>query len=198
MENLNFEELKIAYDRYMKLLRKFFPESELAVDAFEKELGERLFLAPRDMTVPTGGVPGGIVSFSLSVAKHCKVFEAFVDPKKLVRVSLLHELGKLGGPASGQDLFVPEDSQWQRDRLKKHYRYNDSCQRMSTAHRTLFYVSRYGFKVDEDEWIALATSSGFQHDENRFYATEVMPLGQALHTARTFALAELRQASQVP
>jgi hypothetical protein len=188
----NFDQLKISYDKYIGLLNKFFPESTASVAMLEEEIGERLFLAPRDTHPASGGSPGGLIAFAVNVAKYCKAFEARVDAKKLVRVALLHELGKLGGPLEGQDLFVPEESDWHREKLGRHFKYNESCPKMSSAHRTLFYVARFGFKLEEDEWIALATSAGFQYDENRFYANEVLPLAQALHTARTFALDELK------
>lgn len=188
----NFDQLKISYDKYIGLLNKFFPESTASVAMLEEEIGERLFLAPRDTHPAAGGSPGGLIAFAVNVAKHCKAFEARVDPKKLVRVALLHELGKLGGPIEGQDLFIVEESDWHREKLGRHYKYNENCPKMSSAHRTLFYVARFSFRLEEDEWIALATSAGFQYDENRFYANEVLPLAQALHTARTFALDELK------
>lgn len=193
MENFNSEEIKVTYDKYFNLLRKFFPENGDAVEKLEAEMGERLFLAPRDTHPFQGGVPGGIISFSLDVAKHSKIFGDFVDIKKLVRIALLHELGKLGGPASGQDLFIPEDSSWHREKLGKAYKFNDACPKMSTAHRTLFYVARYGFQLDEEEWIALVTSAGFQYDENRFYANEVLPLAGALQICRTFAFSKMKK-----
>ncbi len=185
----NFDAIKQNYEKYISLLRKFFPNSIDAVDALETEIGERIFLAPRDLKPETGGVPGGLVEFAITTAKHGKSFSKFIDPKKLVRVALIHELGKLGGPAEGQDLFVAEESDWHREKLGRHYKYNENCKKMSVAHRTMFYVARFGFSLDEEEWLALATSAGFQYDENRFYANETLPLAQSLHAARTFTLA---------
>tara|TARA_Y100000310_G_scaffold304906_1_gene344530 strand:- start:125 stop:706 length:582 start_codon:yes stop_codon:yes gene_type:complete len=181
----NFDHVKQNYEKYLGLLRKFF--SNDTAKRLEDEMGERLFLAPRDLTPTAGGEPGGLVSFAVSVAKYSKLFGKNLDQKKLVRVALLHELGKLGGPLEGQDLFLSETSDWHREKLGRHYKYNENCPKMSSAHRTLFYVARYGFRVDEEEWLALATSAGFQYDENRFYANECLPLAQALHTCRTFA-----------
>ena len=195
MENNNFEEIKSTYDKYIALLRKFFADSGDAVDKLESEIGERLFLAPRDTHPQQGGIPGGIVSFSLDVAKCAKNLGDMVDAKKLVRIALLHELGKLGGPESGQDLFLPEDSSWHREKLGKAYKFNEFCPKMSTAHRTLFYVARYGFQLDEEEWVAIVTSSGFQYDENRFYANEILPLAQSLQICRTFALSKMKGAA---
>jgi|TARA_R110000824_G_scaffold60853_14_gene162427 hypothetical protein len=186
----NLENIKNTYDKYISLLKKFFPESHDGISRLEADLGERLALCPRDTHPNKGGVPGGLISFALMTANHCKAFRAKVDAKKLARVALIHELGRLGDPEEDLDLFIPETSDWHREKLGRHYKYNENCPKMSVAHRTLFYLAHYGFYVDREEWISLATSAGFQYDENRFYANEVLPLAQALHTARTFALSD--------
>jgi hypothetical protein len=185
----NFDEIKASYEKYVLLLRKFF--NDTAVDALEKDLGDRIFLAPRDTHPEKGGAPGGLVSFALSTAMHCKAFSKNVDPKSLARVALIHELGRLGDSSDGMDLYLSETSDWHREKLGRHYKYNENCPKMSVAHRTLYYIAKYGFDVTRDEWIAIATSAGFQYDENRFYANEILPLAQALHTARTFALSDM-------
>ena len=184
--------LKEAYEKYISLLRKFFPDCEEAISSLENELGERIFLAPRDTNPESGGFPGGLVAFALMTAKHCKAFSAAVDPKSLARIALVHELGRLGDPEEGSELFIPETSDWHREKLGRHYKYNEKCPKMSIAHRTLYYISRYGLKVSREEWISIAVSAGFQYDENRFYANEILPLAQSLQTARTFALDELK------
>ena len=187
----NFEELKQTYAKYLSFLKKFFPESSDAIDCMEADLGERLFLAPRDITPDLGGIPGGLVSFSLNVAKQTKIFHEAVNHRSLVRVALLHELGRVGGPHA--DLFVTETSDWHREKLNRNYKYNEACPKMSSSHRTLFYVAKYGFKVTMDEWVAILTSAGFQYDENRFYANENLPLASALQMCRTLTFNEMKQ-----
>lgn len=193
INNTDFDIAKQNYDKYLELLRKFFSGSGDAVADLEKDMGERLFLAPRDQTPDTGGTAGGLVSFAVAAAKHASMFKNVVNQKKLVRVALIHELGKLGGSLDGQDLYVVETSDWHREKLGRHFKYNESCPKMSFPHRTLFYIARYGFILEEDEWLALVTASGFQYDENRFYANEVLPLATALQACRTFALQEMKK-----
>jgi|TARA_R110000824_G_scaffold211274_3_gene397282 hypothetical protein len=184
----NLENITNAYNKYISLLRKFFPDSHEGIERLEADVGERLALCPRDLHPEKGGTPGGLVAFSLMTAKQCKAFSSMVNAKKIARVALVHELGRLGDPELGMDLYVSEESDWHREKLGRHYKYNENCPKMSVAHRTLFYLATYGLHVDREEWISIATSSGFQYDENRFYANEVLPLAQSLQTARTFAL----------
>jgi len=191
--NIDFDTAKQNYDKYLELLMKFFPDSTEAIDRLEEEMGERLFLTPRDQTPDTGGTPGGLVEFAVATAKHASMFKSVVDQKKLVRTALIHELGKLGGSLDGQDLYVVETSDWHREKLGRHFKYNEACPKMSFPHRTLFYIARYGFVLEEDEWLALVTAAGFQYDENRFYANEVLPLATALQACRTFALQKMKK-----
>jgi len=188
-----FDAIKKNYDKYMNLLKKFFPNSGSAIKQLEKEMGERLFMSPRDQVPSLGGTSGGLIAFAVETAKNAKTFQHLIDQKKLVRVALIHELGKLGAVQEGHDLYVVETSDWHREKLGRHFKYNEDCPKMSFAHRTLFYVARYGFLLDEDEWLALVTAAGFQYDENRFYANEVLPLATALQACRTFALQKMKK-----
>ena len=187
--NYDISDITKAYNKYISLLRKFFPDAHADIDRLENDFGTRLAASPRETTPDKGGYPGGLVAFTLNTAKHCKVFNKNVDLRSLLRVALVHELGKLG--ATEHELFLVEESDWHRDKLGRHYKYNDSCPKMSTAHRSLYYAAQYGLHLSEDEWVAVATSAGFQYDENRFYASENLVLAQSLHAARAFALCEL-------
>lgn len=178
------EKIKENYDKYFRLLRKFFPDDHDGIKMLEDELGERLILAPRDVKKDHGGVPGGLICFALEIAKYAKMFENVVNPQKLIKVMLIHELGKLGSLTD--ELLLPQTSQWHIENTGKTYMYGNPT-KMSPAHRTLMFAARYCLSLDEDEWLAILTSSGFQLDENRFYANEIMPIAQALQAAKTFA-----------
>ena len=73
-----------------------------------------------------------------------------MDAKSLARISLIHELGRLGDPEEGLDLFVPETSDWHREKLGRHYKYNELCPKMAIAHRTLYYIAKFGFHVTKE------------------------------------------------
>mgnify|MGYP003112599210 CR=1 FL=1 len=189
--DIDAKKIKGTYDKYIALLKKFFPDNHAGIERLDAELGERLALAPRDTHPERGGYPGGLLNFALTTAKYGGLFKSVIDAKKLARVALLHELGKLGELDEGLDLLIPEESDWHREKLGRHYKYNENCPKMSIAHRTMYYIARYGFSVDREEWLAIATSAGFQYDENRFYANENLPLAQSLHAAKCFAFNDL-------
>jgi hypothetical protein len=92
-------------------------------------------------------------------------------------------LGKLG--SLEEELFLSQDSQWHREKLGQHFKYNEKCPKMSAAHRTLYLLQKYGLEVSQEEWIAILTSQGLHFPENGFYGKNKSVLTAVLHFARS-------------
>ena len=181
------EELVSQYDKYCEILGKV--SSPASVEKLNTTFGERLALAPRGLTEEDGGAAGELVGFSLRVASVAKTLSSsFGHTKSLVKVALLHELGKLGGPSSEEDLFISQDSDWHRDKLGQMYKYNENCPKMNTAHRTLWILSHLGFDLTREEWVAINVSQGMHLPENQFYGRSLNPIAAGLLSARLFVL----------
>jgi hypothetical protein len=181
------EDLLVQYEKYCEVLKKV--AGTPAVDRLSNALGERLIMAPRGLTVETGGSPGALVDYSLQVANIAKSQAShFSNPKSLVKVSLLHELGKLGDFTEGTDLFIPQNSSWHQEKLGQMYKYNDECSKMNVAHRTLWMLSSLEFDLSRSEWLAIAVSQGLHLQENQFYATSIDGLAAGLLSARLAVL----------
>lgn len=186
----SIEQIQSTYEKYFKLLTKYCGEE--SASSLEKALGERLATSPRGLTKQEGGYPGGLLDFSLLVAKKSKMLSGFSDStiESLIKVSLLHEIGKVGDDLNDQ--FLTQDSSWHQEKLGQYYKYNDSCEKMTFVHRTLYFLSKFGFKLNSDEWIAIITSSGFHLEENRFYARDNHELSHLLQFCRSAAERELK------
>lgn len=183
------EELQEIHQRYFKLLTKFFDEETSA--RIDDALGSRLSIAPRGLTPAEGGYEGAIMEHALRIAKLSKLFSESPElQRSIIRVALVHELGKLGD--DNEDLFLPQDSSWHREKLDQQYKYNDKCEKMSFVHRTLYFVAKFGVNLSTDEWIAIITSSGFHLEENRFYARDGHVLSHMLQACKCLAERELK------
>ena len=181
------EEQKLLdqYDKYVSLLCRVFEPA--AVDSLSDTLGERILMCPTGLTSPDGGHPGALVEFSLQVAQKSKEYAPRSDViKSAVRVSLVHELGKIGDLT--EDLYVIQESDWHREKLGQNYKYNENCSRMNFAHRTLFLLQHFGFTLSQEEWIAVATSQGLHFPENAFYGSTASDLTALLQFARSVVL----------
>jgi len=184
---MSAENLIEQYEKYCSILRK--TTDPTAVDRLSEAVGERLVMAPRGTTAEDGGVAGGLLAFSLRVATAAKsMSEHFGDTKSLVKVSLLHELGKLGDLQDGADLLIAQESDWHREKLGQMYKYNDACSKMNIAHRTLWLLSHMEFDLTREEWMAINVSQGLHLQENQFYATSIDGLASGLLAARLSVL----------
>jgi hypothetical protein len=184
---MSAEDLVVQYEKYCDIMKKV--AGIPAVERLSEVCGESLAMAPRGLTVEDGGYPGGLVEFSLNVASAAKTLSPhFGDAKALVKVSLLHELGKLGDVMEGNNLFIPQESDWHREKLGQMYKYNEACSRMNVAHRTLWIASQLGFKIDREEWMAINVSQGLHLQENQFYATSIGGVSAGLLAARLVVL----------
>ena len=185
---LNTEELITQYEKYIEILGKVCPEDQ--VQKISDSLGERLAIAPRSTLAKDGGNPGALISFLLDTASAAKKVSSALgcNVKSAVKVSLLHELGKIGSLEN--DLFIIQDSDWHREKLGQHYKYNEECTKMTIPHRTLLLLQHFNVNLNEEEFVALLTSQGMHYDDCKFYGQESFknPLVSCLQSARSLAL----------
>ena len=180
------EKLVSSFEKYSGVLSKVIDK-----DSHNKLLdlfGERLVVSPRGLTSSDGGNPGNLISFSLSVASAAKSISTSIgNTKSLVKVSLLHELGRIGDLEN--DLYVPQDSEWHREKLGQNYKYNDLCPKMTISHRTLWLLGHVGVALTRSEYLAILTSQGLHLNENQFYGHDGArdPLVVGIQAARGIA-----------
>ena len=179
-----------ALEQYFSILGKVLSKKELAL--LEKADSTRLALCPRGLTDMSGGAPGGLVSFSLEVALKGKSMASFydIDPKSIVKVALLHELGRMGHLSDENlALYLDQESSWHQEKLGQFYKYNEDCPRMNIGHRTLWMLNEVGIKLDYDEWVSIAVSQGLHLQENAFYGGSKLPkLALLLQSSRNIVL----------
>lgn len=175
--------------KYFSILEKVLNPEEYA--ALETADLERLAVCPRGLTDDEGGTAGGLLEFSLDVALKAKSMSSHydVDPRSIVKVALLHELGRMGSLTDeSQQLYLNQDSDWHREKLGQNYKYNPACTRMNIGHRTLWMLNDLGIKLSREEFVAVMTSQGFHLQENAFYATTATSLTCLLQAARQAVL----------
>jgi hypothetical protein len=152
-----------------------------------EELGERMIMCPSSMRKDQiGAYPGGMINTSLDITmqmrKANQINEICADEMSLLRVGLLHDIGKIGDETT--DLFSEQDSEWHRDKLGQMYKYNEDLSRMSVSHRTLYLLQRYKIDLSQEEWIAIQLAQGSHFEENRFYVGHEPSLGILLQQSK--------------
>jgi hypothetical protein len=178
------EQLKKSWERFCQLTKKI---DDPCIDKMIETLSERMLMCPNaSRDADPGCYPGGLVQVCLETALHMRQLEGSfgdeLDPRAVLKVALLHDLGKIG---SLQDnYFVEQESDWHKEKLGQYYKFNEKIQKMSPSHRTLCLLQHFGVKLNEEEWLAIQLSNGSYFEENRFYVGSEPTLALVLQTAR--------------
>jgi hypothetical protein len=169
MENWN-ELLKIINERFSGERRDKLIE-------IHKYFEERMSLAPasgRDFF--HSAFPGGYVTHVLNVIKFAiELYDVWLkngsmidyNKEELVLCALVHDLGKVGN--LDEDLYLPNEDEWRRNKLRETYNNNNKIQFMFVQDRTLYLLQHFGLKLSEKEWIAIKIHDGLYHKGNEGY-----------------------------
>lgn len=188
--NITSEQIIKNYDKFRSLCEKLGDRS-LATLRLVDELGEDLAMCPassrRDYHLAE---PGGLVDHSLRVLQNALVYsKAFswnLPKDSLILSCLFHDIGKLGLPTKDgtfSKYYLPQDSDWHRDKLGEMYKYNKDMLHMKTPQRSVFMLQHYGITLNHDEYLAILLNDGYVLDENKSYCLKEPILAHVVMTA---------------
>jgi predicted HD phosphohydrolase len=182
------EEIEKKWKTFESLLKRLSDDNILnLIDS----IGQRIIMSPASQRSDQyGAYPGGLVEHSLNVASFLRnaneVYNHGLDMNSIIKVSLLHDIGKIGDLEN--DLFLVQDSDWHREKLNQEYKYNENISKMSVSHRTLFLLQHFGVSLTKSEWLAIQLAQGSHFEENRFYVGHEPTLAIALQQAKAIAV----------
>lgn len=118
-------------------------------------LGTEFIQAPASsMSGYHNAFEGGLIDHMLNVAKYAVLInkslpvEEQVDQASLVKVCLLHQIGK-------SKLYTPCTSEWHRKNQVKLYNFNEDLTSMRVGERSAYYAVSNGVTLTEAEYIAI-------------------------------------------
>jgi len=173
----------------MEKLFELFPESRRtrAKAMMDGPIGMAYVTAPASTRLEFHSCYlGGLLAHSLNVVANLRKLVGSLcsgkyDDPTLAFVGLFHDLGKAG--TGTKDLYVPEPSDWHREKLGQLYQVNPDLQYMSTGERSLFNLQRYNIELSNDEYLAIKLNDGQYVDENRSYRMREPELALLVHWA---------------
>lgn len=174
MTTLTAEQIEQNYNKFRSLCEKLGDRSEFALRLVDS-LGEKLALCPASSRMDYHlAIPGGLVDHSLRVLQNAllytKTFGWSIPRDSLIISCLFHDIGKLGLPDNDGnfvDYYVPQDSDWHREKLGEMYKYNKDMTYMKTAQRSVFLCQYFGLNLKTDEYLAILLNDGFAVDDNK-------------------------------
>jgi len=188
--SLEPEEIAANFDKFRSLCEKLGDRSPAAL-ALVDHLGERLALCPASSRKEYHlAEPGGLVDHSLRVLsnslKLCKTFGWNIPRESLIVACLLHDIGKCGlveDDGAVVDYYIPQDSDWHREKIGEMYKKNKDMPYMTTRDRSIHTCQRFGLHLTKDEYLAILLNDGFVLEENRPYCMKINPLVFVVMTA---------------
>lgn len=179
------EQIAENFEKFRSFMEKLGDRSEPAL-ALVDHLGERLAMCPASSRKEYhAAFPGGLVDHSLrllsNALKLCKTFNWEVPKDSLIIGCLLHDLGKVGDHE--KDYYVPQDSDWHRDKLGEMYKHNKEILYMTVPDRGVWLCQHFGLKLTQDEWLAIKLNDGQYAEENAPYKMKEPLLADIVHLA---------------
>ena len=181
--NLSPEDIASNFDKFRSVCERLNDRSTPAL-ALVDHLGERLALCPASSRKDFHhAIPGGLVDHSLRVLtnamKLCKTFGWEVSKESLIIGCLFHDLGKVGDHE--KDYYVPQDSDWHREKLGEMYKYNKDMQYMTVPHRGVWLCQHFGLKLSQEEWLSIILNDGQYDEVNAPYKMKEPRLADIVH-----------------
>jgi len=179
------EQIAENFEKFRSFMEKLGDRSAPALSLVD-HLGERLAMCPASSRKEYhAAFPGGLVDHSLrllsNALKLCKTFNWDVPKDSLIIGCLLHDLGKVGDHE--KDYYVPQDSDWHREKLGEMYKHNKDIQSMTVPDRGVWLCQRFGLELTQDEWLAIKLNDGQYAEENAPYKMKEPTLADVVHIA---------------
>jgi hypothetical protein len=179
------EQIAENFEKYRSFMEKLGDRAEPALSLVDS-LGERLALCPASSRKDYHhAIPGGLVDHSLRVLgnalKLTKAFGWEVPKDSLIIGCLLHDLGKVGDHE--KDYYVPQDSDWHREKIGEMYKHNKDIQYMTVPDRGVWLCQHFGLKLTQPEFLAIKLNDGQYADENAPYKMKEPLLVDIVHMA---------------
>ena len=180
MKQKTEQELKVNYDKFIAIIKKYFKGERLEKLLHmysETELGGNLIVSPASGNLNyhnayTGGYIDHIFNVCKNALKMKKTFEEaggicdFTE-EELIFVALHHDLGKLG--TKDELHYAPNDSEWHIKNKGEVYTRNNKNSFMAITDRTLYTLSLYGVVISENEYFGIKLTDGLYDEDNEKY-----------------------------
>lgn len=87
--------------------------------------------------------------------------------EELVFSAMHHDLGKVGDLRG--DYYIPNESQWHREKQGLIYKFNEKIHHMTVSDRTCWLLNNFGIKYSQVEWLGIRCTDGLYESENETY-----------------------------
>jgi len=177
---LTAEQIQTNWDRLRELLNSEFPTRAKELNIIYDEFEERIMMMPASGTEHFhNAMPGGYVDhilrvYDCAVQLHQTWSNMDADMsgytlEELKFAALHHDLGKIGFPGDGNEVYVPNDSEWHRKNQGKIYKHNTNIPFTMVPDLGIWLLQHYKVSLSWNEYQAIRIHDGLYDDANKPY-----------------------------
>lgn len=204
--NLTAEQILDNWKSLMSVIEDNFKgERRDRLKAMYEDLSDRMTVAPASSYEHFhNAFEGGYVDHVLRVIKCAgHVYETWKEmgadvsgfsKEELVFCALNHDLGKMGFPGEGNEVYQVNDSEWHRKNQGKLYKVNTKNPFALVNDLSIWLLQHYKIEVSWEEYLGIKLTDGLYDESNKPYFISRSPeaklrtnLGLILHQADSMA-----------
>ena len=177
---LQAEKIKSNWEQFRKEIDTFFPTRKAQLHKMYDELEDRIVMMPASSIAHFhNAFAGGYVDHVLRVMECSRNLYATWQAsgadmsgytmEELMFAAMHHDLGKVGFPGEGNEVYQIETSDWHRKNQNKMYRHNENIPFTMVPDLSIWLLQEYDVKMSWTEYQAIKIHDGMYDDANKPY-----------------------------
>jgi hypothetical protein len=177
---LTAEKIKSNWEQFRTEIDEWFPTRKLQLHKLYDEFEDRIVLMPASSVAHYhNAFAGGYVDHILRVMD-CSINlhrlwtglgadMSGYTVEELMFSAMHHDLGKIGFPGDGNEVYQVETSDWHRKNQNKMYRHNENIPFTMVPDLSIWLLQKYDIKMSWNEYQAIKIHDGMYDDANKPY-----------------------------
>lgn len=177
---LEAEKIKSNWEQFRLLINDWFPTRKVQLNQMYDELEDRVVMMPASSIAHFhNAFAGGYVDHVIRVMQCAEnVHKLWTDSgadmsgytvEELMFAAMHHDLGKVGFPGDGNEVYQIETSDWHRKNQNKMYRHNENIPFTMVPDLSIWLLQEYNVKMSWNEYQAIKIHDGMYDDANKPY-----------------------------
>ena len=177
---LEAEKIKSNWEQFRLLINDWFPTRKVQLNQMYDELEDRIVMMPASSIAHFhNAFAGGYVDHVIRVMQCAEnVHKLWTDSgadmsgytvEELMFAAMHHDLGKVGFPGDGNEVYQVETSDWHRKNQNKMYRHNENIPFTMVPDLSIWLLQEYNVKMSWNEYQAIKIHDGMYDDANKPY-----------------------------
>jgi len=177
---LEAEKIKENWERYRLLVNTSFPDRKDALNRMYDEFEDRMVLMPASSIAHFhNAFAGGYVDHVLRVIECAEALHftwssqgadmSGYTKEEMLFAAMHHDLGKVGFPGDGNEVYQVETSDWHRKNQNKMYKHNENIPFTMVPDLSIWLLQEYDVKMSWTEYQAIKIHDGMYDDSNKPY-----------------------------